>query len=223
MIALPAHGFVMLSMPKCASTSLEEMLSPKSEIIVKNNPLLKHLNCRQFHTKIVPLLRMAGYSRRDYEVVSLFREPITWLGSWWRYRSRPGLRVEGLESDRYAGALSFEEFTARYLDGDPSASVIRGRPARFVAGGPRPKVRMNRLFALEQPEVWRGWIQDRLGAELDVSTVNRSRVRDEPTLSAHMRARLEEHFAPEYEIYEHLRATGQWCPPRGYAPAEPAD
>ena len=38
-------------------------------------------------------------------------------------------------------------------------------------------------------------------------------------LAAGLRAELEAYFAPEYDIYAHLRDTGTWTPPAGYVPA----
>ena len=63
-------------------------------MVLRINPKLKHINCAQFHELMVPVLRKGGYHRKDYEVVSLFREPVEWLESWWRYRKRPALSEE---------------------------------------------------------------------------------------------------------------------------------
>ncbi len=35
------YGFTFLCMPKCASTSIEKVLTPYSELIMKNNSILK--------------------------------------------------------------------------------------------------------------------------------------------------------------------------------------
>ena len=79
MLALPAHGFVLLSLPKCASTSMVKAVAGQAEMVLRINPKLKHINCAQFHELMVPVLRKGGYQRKDYEVVSLFREPVEWL------------------------------------------------------------------------------------------------------------------------------------------------
>jgi len=216
MIGLPAHGFVLLSMPKCASTSLVRSLQGHAELLLRGNPRLKHMNCRSFHTLIVPVLRNAGYERGDYEVVSLFREPTAWIESWWRYRQRPSLAK--VDPAKFTGDVSFEEFVGRYVDGDPGPGTLRGRPAKFVALSDDLDLGVDRLFALERPQVWQTWIGAKVGGGIDVSTDNRSTVRPEPQLSRTMRARLDEFFAPEYAIYEQLRATGEWAPPRGLIP-----
>ena len=216
MIGLPAHGFVLLSMPKCASTSLVRSLQGHAELLLRINPRLKHMNCRSFHTLIVPVLRNAGYERDDYELVSLFREPTAWLESWWRYRQRPALRQE--DAAKSTVDISFEEFVGRYVDADPRPGTLRGRPAKFVALSDDLDIGVDRLFALEQPQVWQTWIGAKVGGGIDVRTDNKSSVRPEPRLSRTLRARLDEFFAPEYEIHERLRGTGEWAQPRGYVP-----
>ena len=213
MLALPSHGFVMLSLPKCATTSLVKAVAGQAELVLRVNPKLKHINCAQFHELIVPVLRKGGYQRKDYEVVSLFREPVEWLESWWRYRKRPALVDEN--SKRYTGDLTFEQFTIDYLD---RKQKVRGRPARFIAMGDDLDVGVDRLFALERPEAWQGWIAGKLGKEVDIGTANVSAERHAPELTAATRARLEEYFAPEYDLYDHLRETGEWAPPKGYLP-----
>lgn len=217
MLALPAHGFVLLSMPKCASTALEDALAPRAEIVFKHNAQLKHINCRAFYDTVGPTLRRAGYPRSQYELVCLFREPISWLESWWRYRQAPRL-ARRADPSKFSGNLTFEEYAERYLDGDASGAVVRGRPARFVSmKGEGFRVGMNRMFALEAPEAWQAWLREKLGEDLEFPTANRSQVQRSPEVSPDLRRRLEEHFAPEYDIYEHLRPTGMWEVPWRYS------
>lgn len=217
MIGLPAHGFVLLSMPKCASTSLVHSLQGRAELVLRVNPRLKHMNCQSFHKLMVPVLNNGGYQRDDYELVSMFREPVAWIESWWRYRQRPALAKE--DPTKFTGEISFEEFVGRYVDNDPRPGTLRGRPAKFIALSERLDIGVDRLFALERPDVWQAWINAKVPGGIDLQVdKNRSTVRPEPELSSTMRARLSEFFAPEYAIYEELRATGEWAPPRGYVP-----
>ena len=213
MLALPAHGFVMLSMPKCASTSLVRSAAGQAEVVLRINPKLKHLNCAQFHELMVPLLRKGGYQRKDYEVVSLFREPVEWLESWWRYRRRPALAEE--DPKRFTGEQTFEEFTRDYLS---RKRKVRGRPARFIALSDEMDIGVDRLFALEQPEVWQGWLEEKIGKDIEIRTDNISTERREPEISGALRGELEDYFRPEYDVYSHLREAGQWAPPQGYVP-----
>ena len=168
MIALPAHGFVMLSMPKCASTTLVTSLKGHAEILMRVNPKLKHMNCRTFTKRMVPVLAGAGYQRSDYELVTLYREPVSWLESWWRYRQRPALAERN--DGKWTGEISFEEFVVAHIEGRPGA--INGRQARFVSLDDTLAIGVDRIFALERPDAWQGYIDRRLGREVEVVTKN---------------------------------------------------
>jgi hypothetical protein len=215
-ITAPRRGFVLLSMPKCGSTSLEAALAPYHEE-VPGGPFRKHFNVQKFHRFVRPGLESLGYDRSDYELVSLFREPIEWLASWWRYRQRPFLAKK--RPERFTGEMSFEEFADRFLARDLGVIQFRGHPAHFVSVGDSPQIGMDRIFALDRPEAWVPWFSERVGAPLEIERLNRSRSRSVPELSAGMRARLEEFFTAEYDILERLAPTGAWEPPPGYVPA----
>jgi hypothetical protein len=214
MMALPQRAFVWLSMTKCASTSVEAALDPHALAVFRGD--LKHTNYRLFRSRVVPVLALGGYKREDYEVVCLFREPIDWLGSWWRYRSRPILEMRPRHRKNWIGDVPFSSFVQRYLDRDPSVIGL-GRQARFVADR-GPGLGIDRIFRFESPEVWQDWLVARVGKPLEFERLN---VSEKPAqeIDPSLRRRLEEFFAAEYDIYEHLRTDGQWAPPKGYLPA----
>lgn len=212
MLALLSRGFVMLSMPKCASTSVVASLRGHAEIVMRVNPTLKHMNCRGFHQHMVPILESAGYARGDYEVVTLFREPISWLESWWRYRQRPSLRTE--DPAKWTGEMGFETFVERYLDQAPGA--IRGRQARFVSLSDRLDVGVDRIFALDRPDVWQTWLAERVGEPLEVENRNWSTSTSQAVLSPATHERLTAWLEPEYDVWERLQARGSWAPERGH-------
>ena len=211
MIGLPGKGFVMLSLPKCASTTLVRSIQSDAELILQVNPSLKHINAKQFHDLIVPVLKRGGYAREDYEVCSMFREPVEWLESWWRYRSRPALLEEN--PARYTGDQSFEDFAKDYMQRD---KPLRGRPSRFIAMSDGLDIGVDRIFRLETPEVWQAWLVEKLGDGARIKTHNVSSERKPPELSRRTRKALVEYFAPEYDVYEHTRESGMWTPPPGY-------
>ena len=84
----PGRDFVLLALPKTASTALERTLAPYATEVVGSPPGQKHLPARGFvHTRTLDLAER-GHPRESYELVTMFREPIAWLESWWRYRAR---------------------------------------------------------------------------------------------------------------------------------------
>ncbi len=208
MMAFPAQGFVLLAMAKCASTTIEAALAPHAAFVIDRPPSRKHLGCTGFHKRIEPGLEADGYPRESYELVSLFRDPISWLGSWWRYRAR--LDAHTTNSTRQ---LSFEAYARAYIDGDPTAPTPRGRPGQFLTIG--GVIEVDRLFAVERPETWTAWFRAQLGQEMEFEARNVSQVPVTPELSASARAELLDYFAPEYAVAERLAASGEWAGARG--------
>ncbi len=201
----PGRDFVLLALPKTASTALERTLTPYATEVVGSPPGRKHLPARGFvHTRMEPL-EADGHPRESYELVTMFREPIEWLESWWRYRARE-------ESRHSTAGMSFDEFALSYVSGDEDAPIPAGRPAKFVRA--RGTVAVDRIFDVGRPDVWSAWFSERIGVPLDFERRNVSSAR-RGELSAETRARVEAWFAPEYDVWRRLADTGEWSGARG--------
>lgn len=201
----PGRDFVLLALPKTASTTLERALSPYATEVVSSPPGRKHLPARGFVHTVAHELAEQGHPRESYELVSMFREPIAWLESWWRYRARE-------DSRQSTADMTFEEFALRYLAGDDDAPVPKGRPARFIHA--QGAVAVDRVFSVDHPEVWSAWFGGRVGAVLEVERRNSSTA-ERGELAFATREALAAHFAPEYEVWRRLEATGEWAGARG--------
>jgi hypothetical protein len=213
-IIAPSHGFVLLSVPKVASTSLDAALAAYHEDPPGRAPH-KHQNVIGFHRHTVPKIRRLGYERADYEVVAMFRDPVSWLESWWRYRQRPDVRDN--KAARFTGDRTFEEFVRLYLD-DQEAAGITGRPARFIAGDADAGARLDRIFAVDRPDVWTAWFSERVASPLEVPRRNRATAVRAPALPPGLDAELRAWFAPEYDVMARLAPEGMWTPPAGFRP-----
>ncbi|QBX57179.1 hypothetical protein EXE58_18260 [Nocardioides seonyuensis] len=207
MMTFLQHGFVLLALPKTASTTLEGALAPYASLVVSSPPGRKHLPARGFLHELAPQLEEQGFPRDSYELVTMFREPVEWLESWWRYRAR-----EDARPGRSTAEMSFEAFASSYISGDDAAPTPRGRPARFISAG--GLVAVDRVFAVDRPDVWGRWFSERVGSPLEFGRRNTSDSRP-AELSADLRADLLEHFAPEYDVWRRLQDTGEWAGARG--------
>jgi hypothetical protein len=93
MIVSQTHGFVFICLPKCASTSTEAILRPYADIMTGGRPDYKHMTYRKYERFLKPLMRSKLKNKSELpEVVCLFREPVDWLHSWYRYRQRNSLQ-----------------------------------------------------------------------------------------------------------------------------------
>ncbi|PKH41862.1 hypothetical protein SAMN05192575_106153 [Nocardioides alpinus] len=201
----PGRDFVLLALPKTASTSLERTLTPYATEVVSAPPHRKHLPARGFVHTVAHDLDAAGHPRESYELVTMFREPIAWLESWWRYRARD-------DSRRSTADMTFEQFARHYLAGDGDAPVPKGRPAKFIHA--QGAVAVDRLFSVDRPDVWAAWFSERVGAPLEFERRNTSAA-ERGELSAATRAALTAHFAPEYDVWRRVVDTGEWAGARG--------
>ena len=201
----PGRDFVLLALPKTASTSLERTLTPYATEVVGSPPAQKHLPARGFvHTRVEDLAAQ-GHPRESYELVTMFREPIEWLESWWRYRARD-------DSRQSTADLTFEEFALRYVAGDEGSPIPAGRPGEVH---PRAgAVAVDRIFSVDRPDVWSAWFAGRVGEPLEFERRNVSAA-ERGELTASTRERLEAWFAPEYDVWRRLADTGEWSGARG--------
>lgn len=196
-IAAPQKGIVFLATPKCASTSIEEVLTPYAQVILKGLPSVKHTHYRGFRRFIEPLLAARGFPRDRYEVVCLMREPTDWLHSWYRYRSREGMAGK----PNFTGGMTFDAFVRAYLEGVPPATV--GRQADFVRDNDG-SLGVDRLFRYEDLGRFVTYLEGKLGAKVELPARNTSPVREVP-LSEDLQRELHTHLARDYELYASLR------------------
>jgi hypothetical protein len=200
----PGKGFVFLASTKSGSTSIETAFMTHSQMILLKPPAIKHTTYAGFQRFLQPFLNSKGYPRESYEVVCVFREPIDWLSSWWRYRSREKLANPTDPKHRnYTGEVTFEQFARAYMEGSEQFAQV-GRPSRFV----RPRsgqAEVDRIFRYDRLDLLVDFLCEKVGEEVEVGSANTSPDRSF-FLSRECETELREFFAPEYRIYE--RAIG---------------
>jgi hypothetical protein len=204
LLLAPGKGFVFLAPTKTGSTSIETAFRTHSQIVLQNPPSFKHTTYAEFQCFLQPYLAFGGFPRESYEVVCAFREPIDWLSSWWRYRSRQKLaNPTNPRHCNYTGGVSFEQFARAYMEGSEQFAKV-GRLSRFV----RPclgEPEVDRIFRYDRLDLLIDFLCEKVGKEVEVGFANTSPKRSF-SLSEECEIGLREYFAPEYHIYE--RAIG---------------
>ena len=200
MLLAPGKGFVFLATPKSGSTSIETAFLAHSQMILQKPPAIKHTTYAGFQRFLQPYLAWGGFPRESYEVVCAFREPIDWLASWWRYRSREQLANPTNPRHRnYTGDISFEQFARAYMEGSEQFAKV-GRLSRFVRPCPgEPEV--DRIFRYDRLDLLIDFLCEKVGEEVEVGSANTS-PRRSYALSEECELELREYLAPEYRIYE---------------------
>lgn len=184
---------VFLSTPKTGTTAIETALESIAHVPIRRPPELKHLSASRYRRYMGPLLEKAAGD--SFTVVALMREPIDWVGSWYRYRQRPDLG----DNERSTIGLSFEQAVEGYLSDPPAPSMTIGSQSRFLCG-PANAPLVDRLFAYERMDEFVAFLEDRLDFEIHLPRVNVS-PESELDLTAGMRRRLEKHLADDYALY----------------------
>jgi len=200
MLIAPARGFVFLAMTKTGSTAIESAFGPYAQRVQRNSPRLKHTRYAKFERYLAPFLAANGWPRESYEVVCTFREPIDWLHSWWRYRSREEIADPSHRAHKnYTGNVSMEEFARAYIN-DTHQFAREGRQAQMVQARPKQHG-IDRIFRYERLDLLIEFLCEKVGEDVEVGHSNVSPAMPYE-LSEECERELREYLTDEYRIYE---------------------
>lgn len=195
MLVFWEQRLVFLATPKTGSTAVEAALESMAEIAVQRPPMLKHTNVGRYRRFLGPWLeKTAGHG---FEVVALMREPVSWLGSWYRYRGRDA--IEG--SKRSTRGMSFDDFVTGYLQSPAADSANVGSQAQFLGAGREDGV--DRVFRYEAIDTFVDFLEERLNCEILLPRLNVSPEGETP-LSEALAAWLRKERAQDFALYESL-------------------
>ncbi|MCV2891977.1 gamma-glutamyl kinase [Lentibacter sp. XHP0401] len=193
MLIFSKAKLVFFSVPKTGTTAIETALAPHAAIAVLDPPELKHAPVYRYNRFFRPMVEK--FIGDDVETVAVIREPISWLGSWYRYRQRPFLSGRAVST----AGISFETFVEAYLAADRPAYANVGAQSKFVEARPNG-TSINHFFRYENLDACIAYLQDRLEIEITLPKVNVSPNRD-LKLSADLSARLHRECHAEFELY----------------------
>jgi len=122
-------SLVFFATPKTGSTAFHLAMGHKAEMFFSKTNAVKHISptrfnktFREFATKLAP---------DPLTTVAVIREPVEWLDSWYRYRTRDTL----IGQPNSTADISFDQFVEGYLS-DPQPDYAHvGSQARFLTGG----------------------------------------------------------------------------------------
>ncbi|WP_322866109.1 gamma-glutamyl kinase [Aquicoccus sp. G2-2] len=196
MLIFSKAKLVVLSVPKTGTTALEAVLGPKAAIAISQPPELKHAPIYRYNRFFRPMVEK--FIGKDVDVVAVIREPVSWLGSWYRYRQRPFLdgRVQS------TSGLSFPEFVEGYLAEPRKAFANVGAQSKFIESRPNGTA-VTRLFRYEAFGSFLAFLEARLETEIDLPRVNVSGPAD-LALPASLETRLRETCAEDFALWETL-------------------
>lgn len=190
--------FVFVANTKTASTSIEKALKPHAEIHHAGSPERKHVPLRQA-TALYPDIfqdKDGNPALHGFFSFGVMRDPIDWLGSWFRYRK--GNKVDS----PLPAEMTFEEFWKRQ-----DWNIVKGNGARFLQRhlfcGNDGLVLADVIIPYERLGAMFGEICDCLGIESHLPRENISQVSDIEVPAA-LEPALRAHLAPDYALRERL-------------------
>lgn len=196
MLVFWKQRLVLLAVPKTGTTALEQALLPHASAAILDPPGQKHVSASGYRNRLANFFEQRG--KRPMELVAVMREPEDWLGSWFRYRSRP--QLEGKPNS--TAGMRFDDFVAAWLSPEQPVFAQVGSQANFLTdGGGSPAV--DRIFRYDRMTDLVGFLEDRLGTALTLARENVSPAAP-LELSAGMRARLHEEAAAEFRLWNSL-------------------
>lgn len=187
------HRIALLAMPKTASTSIESVLAGECDIVAQHSPQTKHTSARKFERFLKPYLASVGAN--DIETACLFREPVSWLSSWYAYRTRDKI----IGTPKSTSGISFDDFVSAYLSPDPPEYARVGRQSRFVCNT-AGDLAIDHLFAYEKITGYVGFLENRFGRSIKLPRMNSSGPRDRD-LSVETRLKLERELEKDFLIH----------------------
>jgi hypothetical protein len=193
MLIFIKEKLVFFATPKTASTSIETTLGTLCEIRLSKHPSVKHTPYRKYKRLLEPFVATVMSSEPDR--IAAFREPVDWLGSWYRYRSRREL----IGKDNSTSDISFDQFVAGYLQDTPPDFARVGSQARFVSAKDG-SLGMTHLFRYDRMDTLVTFLEDRLKKQIKLPQTNVS-PKAELSLSPTLLKDLQTAHARDFEIY----------------------
>lgn len=204
MLVFSKARLVLLSVPKTGSTAYEAALAPLAAIAVSAPPELKHAPVFRYNRFFRPMIER--FFDEAFDVAAVMREPLDWLGSWYRYRQRPEMSGHANSTQ----GLSFDDFVTAYCTGHQPDFARVGSQARFLEPQ-RNGTCVTHLFRYEDQAGLRQFIEARLGATFAPRNLNRSPVLP-LSLSPESAARLRRKYADDFTLWNGIGTGGAYTP-----------
>ncbi|AML52923.1 sulfotransferase family 2 domain-containing protein [Falsihalocynthiibacter arcticus] len=197
MLVFWKQKLVFLAVPKTGTSAIEEALGPIADMRITNPPMFKHMPLVRFNTYIKPFI-LENFDV-EIETVAVVRNPIDWLGSWYRYRSRPDLAG----NPNSTAGMSFDTFVEGYLKNKKPAHSNVGSQAIFVSRHNGP-IGVTHLFQYEQLDKLIEFLEARLNIGISLARTNQS-PKGSVVLSSEMEERLRRKRTEEFAVWEVAR------------------
>lgn len=204
MLVFSKAKLVLLCVPKTGTTAYQTALGPHAAMVVRDPPELKHAPVFRYNRFYRPALEK--FIGAPLDIVAVMREPVDWLGSWYRYRRRPFTKGQRTSTHD----VTFDEFIDAYTRGDKPPFANVGSQAKFLEPQ-KNGTAVTHLFRYDDQDGLRKFLQDRLGVTFDTGRENASPDMS-LALSAETETKLRRKCADEFTLWEGIGENGAYRP-----------
>lgn len=187
---------VFLATPKAGSTAVEVALESLASVSMQRPAPMKHMSASDYHQVLAPWL--AARAGAPFTTVALMREPIGWLRSWYRFRTRDDME----DPDHPMAGKSFDAFAQDYMAPTPSPQADIGSQSAHLCS-PEGKPLVDRIFRYEEIDAFMDFLEDRLDCAITLARVNVPPAAD-VALQPQTEAALKQAMAADFRLYDSL-------------------
>ena len=196
MLVFFKERLAFLSVPKTGSTAYQTALATRADMAITDPPLLKHAPVYRYNRFIRPMF--LNVCDAEMELMAVMRDPVSWLGSWYRYRQRPFMK----DKPNNTFGISFDDFVLGYMKGKRPGFAEVGSQLKFLERQPNG-TGITHLFRYEDQQSLQSFLEDRLDVKLSLAQENVSPA-IEVALSPEVEERFRRKFADEFALYDSI-------------------
>lgn len=209
MLIFANEGLIVFSVPKTGTTSIDKAIGKKATIRLSGtqNNGLKHINAKKFNKWSMTLKK--EFPDQKFVSCCVIREPLDWISSWFRYRSREEIK----DTERYTGNLTFDEYLSKLCDKSESkkssTAFLRGQ-SKFIIR--KNKVEINRIFPYEKIDNFIEFLSEKLNRkiELPMKNVSPELSKSKLEISNETLERLKPFISLDLNIYNAILKMGSY-------------
>lgn len=201
MLLSDQKSFIFVANTKTASTSIESALMPWTDLHRAGSSERKHVSIRHIDALEPEFFAAAGRGPEAFFRFGVMREPVEWLGSWFRYRKGNKTASPLPKGTDFAGFWAMNDWNIR-----------RGNGARYLQRhlfcADDGKVLTDVIIPYGALETMFAEICDLLEIEASLPRHNVSQLSDFE-LPAELEDEVRAHLDADYKLYNRLDAINQ--------------
>ncbi|WP_298848180.1 sulfotransferase family 2 domain-containing protein [uncultured Ruegeria sp.] len=194
MLVFYEERLAFLAVPKTGSTAYHTALKDRADLVVTYPPELKHAPVRRYDRFFQNMFRKMYDT--EMEIMAVVREPVDWLGSWYRFRGRAELSGH----PHSTGDMSFDAFVQAYMKNPRPEFADVGSQSQFFRTRSNGRG-ANHIFKYDHQDRILDFLQARLNVQIDLPHENVSPSGD-LTLTPETRRRFRNRHAEEFAIHD---------------------